>query len=57
MLLTKPVNDRQVILGKYLATVLLIAVTLAFTLPYVITVAKIGNMDLGVLFAGTLHYY
>lgn len=54
ILLTKPVTDRQVILGKYLATVLLIAVTLAFTLPYVITVAKLGNMDLGGTICGYL---
>lgn len=47
MLLTKPVTDRQVILGKYLATLILIAVALLFTLPYFITVAKIGNIDGG----------
>jgi len=47
MLLTKPVTDRQVILGKYIATLILIAVALLFTLPYFITVAKIGNIDAG----------
>jgi len=47
MLLTKPVTDRQVILGKYLATLILIAVALLFTLPYFITIAKIGNIDAG----------
>jgi ABC-2 type transport system permease protein len=54
MLLTKPVTDRQVILGKYLATVLLIAVALLFTLPYVVTVAKIGNIDTGGTICGYL---
>jgi ABC-2 type transport system permease protein len=47
MLLTKPVTDRQAILGKYFATVILIAIALLFTLPYFITVAKIGNIDAG----------
>jgi len=47
MLLTKAISDRQVILGKYLATLILICIALAFTLPYVITIAGIGNLDTG----------
>ncbi|NLA50085.1 MAG: ABC transporter permease subunit [Bacteroidales bacterium] len=54
MLLTKPVTDRQVIIGKYLATIILIAIALIFTLPYVITVSKIGNLDVGGTFCGYL---
>ncbi|MBG0859983.1 MAG: ABC transporter permease subunit [Bacteroidales bacterium] len=54
MLLTKPVTDRQVILGKYFATIILIAIALAFTLPYVITVSKIGNIDAGGALCGYL---
>jgi ABC-2 type transport system permease protein len=54
MLLTKPVTDRQVILGKYFATLILIAIALALTLPYVITVSKIGNLDAGGTFCGYL---
>lgn len=54
MLLTKPVTDRQVILGKYLATLILIAIALAFTLPYVITISKIGNLDTGGTVCGYL---
>lgn len=54
MLLTKPVTDRQVILGKYLATVILVAIALAFTLPYVITISNIGNLDAGAVLCGYL---
>ncbi len=54
MLLTKPVTDRQVILGKYLAVLILIAVALAFTLPYVITISSIGNLDAGGTLCGYL---
>jgi ABC-2 type transport system permease protein len=54
MLLTKPVTDRQVILGKYLATIILVAIALAFTLPYVITISKIGNLDAGGIICGYL---
>ena len=54
MLLTKAVTDRQVILGKYLATLILICIALLFTLPYVITVSKIGNIDAGGVICGYL---
>jgi ABC-2 type transport system permease protein len=54
MLLTKAVTDRQVILGKYLATLILIIIALLFTLPYVITISKIGNLDTGGTICGYL---
>jgi ABC-2 type transport system permease protein len=54
MLLTKAVTDRQVIIGKYLATLILIIIALLFTLPYVITLSKIGNLDMGGTFCGYL---
>ncbi|HOO99301.1 MAG TPA: ABC transporter permease subunit [Bacteroidales bacterium] len=54
MLLTKPVTDRHVILGKYFATLILIAVALGLTFPYFITVAKIGNIDAGGTICGYL---
>jgi ABC-2 type transport system permease protein len=52
LLLTKPVNDWQVIFGKFLATLLLIIIALAFTLPYYVTVAKLGNIDHGATIMG-----
>jgi ABC-2 type transport system permease protein len=54
MLLTKAVTDRQVIIGKYLATLILIIIALCFTLPYIITVANIGNLDPGETICGYL---
>jgi ABC-2 type transport system permease protein len=54
MLLTKAITDRQVIIGKYLATILLICIALACTLPYVITLSKIGNLDTGGALCGYL---
>jgi ABC-2 type transport system permease protein len=54
MLLTKAITDRQVIIGKYLATLILIMIALCFTLPYVITIAKIGNLDFGETICGYL---
>lgn len=52
LLLTRPVNDWQVIFGKFLATLLLIIIALAFTLPYYFTVAKLGNIDHGATIMG-----
>jgi ABC-2 type transport system permease protein len=52
MLLTKAVTDRQVILGKYFATLLLIMIALLFTLPWVITISKLGNIDTGGVICG-----
>jgi len=54
LLLTKPISDRQVVLGKFLAALGLIVVALLFTLPYVITVSSIGNLDQGAVFGGYL---
>jgi ABC-2 type transport system permease protein len=52
MLLTKAVTDRQVILGKYFATLILITIALLFTLPWVITISKLGNIDTGGVICG-----
>jgi len=52
LLLTKAVNDWQVILGKFLSCLILICIALAFTLPYYITVAKIGPIDHGSVWCG-----
>lgn len=47
LLLTKNVSDRHVVLGKFLATIILIGIALAATLIYPITIANIGNLDNG----------
>ena len=52
MLLTKAVTDREVVIGKFLSTFLLIAVALLFTLPYPLTLANIGNLDIGQVVCG-----
>jgi ABC-2 type transport system permease protein len=54
LLLTRAITDRQVIVGKFLSTFLLIVVALVFTVPYVITIGSIGNLDLGEVACGYL---
>ncbi|MEE4258056.1 MAG: ABC transporter permease [Bacteroidales bacterium] len=54
LLLTKPVNDWQVVMGKFTATLLLIIVALLLTLPYYITISFIGPIDHGATLTGYL---
>lgn len=54
LLVTKPVTDRQIIAGKFLAAFLLIFITLLLTLPYYITVANIGKIDHAAVVMGYL---
>ena len=54
LLLTKAVTDRQVVIGKFLSTLLLVAIALLFTVPYAITIYNIGNLDLGQVACGYL---
>jgi ABC-2 type transport system permease protein len=54
MLSTKPVSDWQILWGKFLATLLLIVIALALTIPYYITVAAVGPVDHGAVIAGYL---
>jgi len=54
LLLTKSVTDWEVVLGKFLACLILIAIALLLTLPYYITVASIGSIDHGAIICGYL---
>ena len=52
LLLTKNVSDRQVVIGKFLSCLLMVAIALAFTLPYYFSVSQLGNIDHGATIAG-----
>ncbi|NNC95154.1 MAG: ABC transporter permease subunit [Chitinophagales bacterium] len=52
LLLTKNVSDRQVVIGKFLATFILVCIALFCTLLNVYTIAKLGNLDTGATFGG-----
>jgi ABC-2 type transport system permease protein len=54
LILTKPVSDWQFVVGKFVATLLLILLALGLTLPYYITVASIGPIDHGATICGYL---
>ncbi|MBN1337965.1 MAG: ABC transporter permease subunit [Bacteroidales bacterium] len=54
LLLTKPVTDWQVVLGKFLSTFMLVLIALGLTIPYYITVANLGPVDHGAVITGYL---
>lgn len=54
LLVTMPVSNVEVILGKYLAAVALLTISVLFTLINAITIASLGNVDAGVILGGYL---
>lgn len=54
LLMTSPVRDTEIVLGKYLATLLVLISTLVITLFYVALLAWFGDPDIGPVFVGYL---
>ncbi len=54
LLLTKAVTDWQVVLGKYLGCLIMIGISILFSIPYYITVWKLGPIDHGAVWCGYL---
>ncbi|MBI2165327.1 MAG: ABC transporter permease subunit [Chloroflexi bacterium] len=54
LLLTSPVKDWEVILGKYLASLVIFVGTLSFTLYYVLLLFWFGDPDIGPMLSGYL---
>ncbi len=54
LLLTLPVRDHEIILGKFLAGMILISVAVILTLVYTLTLSGLGDLDAGSVVAGYL---
>lgn len=54
LLVTLPVNEGQLVLGKYLAALTLILVAVALTFSYPLTLASLGELDWGPVLGGYL---
>ena len=52
ILLTAPVSEAQVVLGKFAATLVLLAYLLVPTLGYALILARYGSVDFGQVFCG-----
>jgi ABC-2 type transport system permease protein len=51
-LLTLPIRDWEVVIAKFLSALVFLVVVLAFSLTIPITIAQLGDIDLGVIIAG-----
>lgn len=49
LLVTMPIKDHEIIFGKYLASLFLLTIAVLATIPYVITISALGNVDGGVI--------
>jgi ABC-2 type transport system permease protein len=54
LLLTMPVRDREVVIGKYIAAVAVLVVGLVATLPFAFTVGSLGDLAWGPVIGGYL---
>lgn len=54
LLLTKDITDRQLILGKFMAAISLVVITLGMTVIYYVSVSRLGNFDHGAALCGYL---
>lgn len=54
LLITYPVRDAEVVVGKYLGALGMYAVLLLLTLPQVFTVQSLGQLDMGPVWSGYL---
>jgi len=54
LLMTMPVRDWEVVLGKFLASLLLLTITILLSLPIALTISTLGDMDPGPVLGGYL---
>lgn len=52
LLMTMPLRDFEIVIGKFLAALTLLVVVFAMTLPYPITLATLGDLDWGAVASG-----
>lgn len=54
LLSTKAVSDWQIVSGKFLSCLLLVVIAVACTIPYYITISRLGDVDHGGVIGGYL---
>ena len=54
MLATLPISEEQLVIGKFLAALVVVGLALGLSLTYPLSLAQIGDLDWGVVFGGYL---
>ena len=54
LLLTSPVREIEVVLAKYLASLSMVVIMIALTLPYAVVLTMYGEPDMGPIYTGYL---
>lgn len=54
LLSTKPITDWQIVMGKFLSSIILIAIALLCSIPYYFSVSILGSIDNGSVIGGYL---
>ena len=54
MLATLPISEEQLVIGKFVAALVVVALALALSLTYPISLAQLGDLDWGVVIGGYL---
>lgn len=54
LLMTKSITDWEIVMGKFVASITLIGIALAFTIPFYLTVSQLGSIDHGGVIGGYL---
>jgi len=57
LLMTAPVPDWQIILGKYLASLIMLLAMMILNLGFPLILAQVGNPDFGVMASGYLGFF
>ena len=54
MLATLPISEEQLVIGKFVAALVVVALALALSLTYPISLAQLGDLDWGIVVGGYL---
>jgi len=57
LLVTMPITDMHIILGKYLSTLVIFAIILAGTLIAPISISLVGDLDLGIVLSSYIGFF
>ena len=52
LIISKPIKTRTIIIAKWIATFIVTLITILLTIPYCISISRLGNLDWGITLSG-----